>query len=471
MLLKKSGILLAATLVVILAGCTKNNATTSKRRTTRRIISTTGRKTTEHDKTDPIIENKTIYVATNGLPSNIGTETSPTTIDHALTIMNTGDTIHLATGTYKRVASLSITNSGSEVKRNTIECENGVILDFSSATDNGGFNLTGSYWQINNLNIANSNSYGFTIKGKGNKLNNCSSCDNSYGGYSIDSSVTTLTNCISENNSLDGYDAYGFYITGSGENNKFDSCVSTKNQDSGFVILSNKAVTFDKCLAIDNGLTGDYASSQRSGFVFNNKGHSFNNCIAYNNELCGFLVPTAYAEKGSFTIKNCSAINNHTRNFYLKTNNNDSILIENILSYNGSNPTGPNDYIIGNVKNSIMVYQNGYYYEKSNTKYDSLDLTKTAINMSSYTNKFKINTEVPEEMKEYINMAAKEAIDKATPAGQKPDYSSLEYKVIYYKDGKLNIYDYLDRSISFQTELFNKLLITKPINFGAYVNE
>ena len=474
--MKKAGILLSLLFVGILGGCKTKNVTTSKQPTTKRRITTNVKTTTQHDTTEPTIDNKTIFVSKNGTTQNDGlTEDKPTTLDNALATMNTGDTIVLLSGTYKMNKSVEITNSGSELKRNKLECRSDVIFDFNNSSSFN-FNLTGSYWEINNLNIINSNNYGFTIKGKGNKFFNCTSSDNSFGGFNIDSSVSTFTNCVSENNALTGYDAYGFYISGTGEKNVFDSCVSTRNLDSGFVIFSTKAVTFNKCLATENGLDGDPSSNQRSGFIFNNKGHSFENCIAYDNEKYGFLVPTAYAEKGSFTLKNCSAINNHQVNYYLNTKNtdtlvNDSILVENVLSYNANSGIG-NDKIIGNVKNSIMVYKNGYYYEKSNTKYSSQDLTKTTIDLTSYTNKFKINVEVPEDMKEYLDLDKKKYIDDHTPSGTTPDYSSLEYRVNYFKDGKLYLSnDYLGRAELFQNELFNKVYTSVfKTNFGAVVN-
>ena len=74
-------------------------------------------------------------------------------------------------------------------------------------------------------------------------------------------------------------------------------------------------------------------------------------------------------------------------------------------------------------------------------------------------------------MKEYIDLDAKAQIDEeAAAAGVEPDYSSLEYNTIYYKDGHIYIYDYLDRSVLFQDELFTNLSIEEPVDFGAYVN-
>lgn len=479
--MKKKSIVLTLSLVMFLFGCKNNNRTTGKKPSSDKTITTKDKITTKSDTSGHIVENKTLYVANNGLKDNDGlTKEKPTTLENALLNMDSGDTIYLISGTYEFDANITIQNSGSEVKRNTLECENGVVIDFSSTKDNsnnGGLVLNGSYWEINNLNVINSDYYGFVITGRGNKLYNCSTSNNYSGGFSINSSLSTFTNCTSTNNSLIGYFAYGFFIYGSGDNNLFDSCISTDNQDSGFYVSSSKKVTFNKCLAINNGLLGDSASSQRSGFVFNNKGHEFNSCIAYNNALNGFLVPTAYAEKGSYSLINCSSINNHSKNYYLKTNN-DTILLDNILSFNNydGNDDGvidaSNDYIIASVKNSIMFYSKGYYYEKENPNYNSNDISKIPLDLSGYTNGYIINLEVPEEMKEYIDLDAKAQIDEEAIAhGTTPDYSSLEYNIIYFKDGHIYLYDYLDRSILFQDELFENQGITEITYFGSDINK
>ena len=481
--MKKLSIFLALSLVFLLIGCKNKNKTTDKTPTTSKIITTKDRITTRNNTSGHVIENKTIYVANNGIKENDGlTKTNPTTLDNALSIMGSGDTIYLISGIYEYNESINLSNSGSEVKRNVLDCENGVVMDFSptkeDGTGNGGVILSGSYWEINNLNVINSNYYGFSITGRGNKLNNCSTSNNNFHGFSINSSLSTFTNCISSNNSLVGYFAYGFYIYGSGDNNVFDSCISTDNQDSGFYVSCSKKVIFNKCLAFNNGLQGDLASSQRSGFIFNNKGHEFNSCIAYNNALNGFLVPTSYADKGRYSLINCSSIINHSKYYFLKINKDDTINIENILSFNNydGNDDGvidaSNDYIIGSVKNSIMFYSKGYYYEKENSNYDSNDISKIPLDLSAYTNQFIINLEIPEEMKEYIDLDAKAHIDtEAEAMGIEPDYSSLEYNIIYFKDGHINLYDYLDRSILFQDELFEKQGITSITYFGSDINK
>lgn len=482
--MKKYGIILTLSLVIVLLGCTRRPRTTEKKPTTERTVTTKDKVTSGNISTHEQIEYKTFYVSPTGEKDNDGLSvTTPTTLEHALELMGSGDTINMLEGLYEYSDKITISNSGSEIKRNVINCENGVVIDFSTTktddkTNNGGINISGSYWEVNNMNVINSDYYGFIVSGRGNRINNCKTSENNFGGFNINSSLSTYTNCLSEKNSLVGYFAYGFYIYGSGDNNTFDSCVSTDNQDSGFYITCSKKVTFKKCLAINNGLTGDAASSQRSGFVFNNKGHEFDSCIAYNNALNGFLVPTAYAEKGSFTIKYCSSINNHSKNYYLKTNNNDIIIMEYSLSYNNYDGNGDsvidasNDYIIGSVKNSIIFYSKAYYFELENNSYNSLDISKTPLDLSDYTNPFTINLTIPEEMKEYLDLDEKAARDvEAEATSSEPDYTGLEYNIIYYKDGHINLYDYLDRSLLFQEELFGKLGIVNNPYFGSDINK
>ena len=75
-------------------------------------------------------------------------------------------------------------------------------------------------------------------------------------------------------------------------------------------------------------------------------------------------------------------------------------------------------------------------------------------------------------MKVYTDLDAYMAIKEAAEvAGIEPDYSSLEYTIDYFTTGSLNIYDYLDRSLDFQDELFTKQSVLYPYYFGADVNE
>ena len=74
--------------------------------------------------------------------------------------------------------------------------------------------------------------------------------------------------------------------------------------------------------------------------------------------------------------------------------------------------------------------------------------------------------------KDYEDNHWKKYIDDHTPSGTTPDYSSLEYRVNYFKDGKLYLSnDYLGRAELFQNELFNKVYTSVfKTNFGAVVN-
>ena len=467
--------------VLVMIGCQKRTTTkpTTKPRPTTKDTTTT--------KEDPIPQDtKTIYVSNAGLDTSDGsTRENATSLSHALELYKTGDTIKLLSGTYTLDDVVELEKSGVSKKKNEFIGEDEVILDFIQSKDEEsdacGLRITGSNWLIENITVINSYKYGFSISGSGCDITNCVSSGNGDGGFFINNaSQTKLTNCIAKDNTYTGKTAHGFYVAGSGIGNYIDSCVSCNNQDSGFVTISSKSVSFYKCIASDNGLE-DY-SSYRSGFVFNNKGHIFDNCIAYNNASVGFNVPNQYVDEGSYKIKNCSAINNHARNFYLRKNNNVKVTIENVLSYNtyDSDDNGTidalKDIVLGDVTNSIFFFNNttnSYNYASEVENYSSSNVdTIVPLDLSTYTNQFVINLTVPEAMKEYIDLDAKAVIDaEAAVAGVEPDYSSLEYNIIYYKDGHIYIYDYLDRSVSFQDELFTKEEILSPTYFGAYVNE
>lgn len=456
--MKKFWAFLVLPLLFLTCGC-------HRRTTTQDPGTDTSKKTDTGDKPQPI-ENVTIYVSSDGVGTNDGSKPEEaTTLYHALDIFNSGDKIILLSGTYNLNAEVTIDKQGSEEKRNELIGQGEVIFDFIDSKEddiqtNGGINVLGSYWNIENINVCNSDYFGFTIRGSGCSLNNCISNDNCSGGFFINNaSSTTVTNCIAYNNTYTGSSASGFYISGSGSNNVIESCVAYDNQDSGFVALSSKGVTFNKCIAIENGLVD--LASQRSGFVFNNKGHEFTNCISYNNAYVGFLVPAAYQEKGSYKLDKCSAINNHNRNYYLRKNVNDEVSITDLLSFNNydSNEDGTidalKDMVLGNVSNSIFLYSNtdnSYNYVLADEDYSSLNIdTIIPLDLTGYTNEYKINTVIPETMKEYID--------------------ETEYIVKYYKDGSINLYDYLDRATLFQDELFTKLEIEEPSYFGANVNE
>lgn len=461
--MKKVCAFLIVPLVFSLCGCSfRRNTKPSDTKPTTPIDTNTSK-----TEDDPIpIKNVTIYVSSEGDASKDGkTISDATTINHAIDIMNGGDTIIVLSGTYTLNSELTLEKSGNEKKNCELIGDGEVIFNFIDSKEdeiqtNGGINVLGSYWNIININVTNSDYFGFTVRGSGCSINNCKSYDNCSGGYYIkNASKTTLTNCISSNNTYTGYSASGFYIDGAGTDNIFDSCVSENNQDSGFVAISSKGITFNKCLAIGNGLVD--LSSQRSGFVFNNKGHVFNNCIAYNNAQSGFIIPFAYQEKGSYELNNCSSINNHSRNYDLRKNINDEVNINNVLSFNNYDGDDNGvvdaikDRVSGNVKNSIFFYNdptNSYNYVLDDDDYSSSNIdTIVPLDFSTYENEYIVNLTIPEEMKDY--------------------YSETEYNVIYFKDGSIYLYDYLDRSTIFQDELFIKEEIEEKVYFGANINE
>lgn len=483
----KKKFLVIVPLCLILLGCTNRRRSTTKKPTQTNRSTTRDTKTTKgHTNTSEAITNKIIYVTVDGVIDNDGSSlTSSTTFLHALELMNSGDTISISEGVYEFNDTINLTSSGSEIKRNIITTTGSVTFDFTSAKDadnDGGITINASYWQIENITVFNANDYGFTISGRGIKMNNCtvSNCSSDYvesGGFNINTSLSTFTNCISINNGVDGINSYGFRIYGNGERNVFDSCIAEENKDSGYYITSTKAVEFNNCLALSNGINSD-TLLKRSGFIFSNTGHSFTNCLAYNNDKFGFSSSDSISSGLVVKITNCSSINNHKMNYSLGRGINDNIEFINNLSFNnydGDNNgqiDASNDDVKANVVNSILFYDKNYHYEENNATYDSKVTTLDTLDLSDYTNEFNISIIIPEEMKEYLDPEAKAIIDEeAAAAGVEPDYSGLEYKVIYFKDGVITLYSYLDRLEEFQDELFTNLSIDNYTYFGSNFKE
>lgn len=451
--MKKGILLMIPMALLVFGGCGKRNSTTKP--TTTKPTKTQTTKEQPSSTEDPIpLTNKDIFVSSTGKTTSDGAdESNPTTFEHALELVYSGDTIYLAKGNYTFNNTIVIDpdkyKNGSEIKRNRVIAPNGATFDFDSTKgdatqSNGGITVKCSYWQFENITVKNSDNYGFDIIGKGTKLVNCLADNNSNGGFYIDNaSLTTLNNCISTNNYLLGYFAHGFFVSGSGENNSFDSCVATNNQDSGFYVNNTKKITFNKCFASNNGNTNT-GSINRSGFVFNDKGHTFTNCISYDNAFYGFFVPTSSTDKSDYKLTDCSAINNHNKNYNLVTNRNTTVTITNALSYNDKT-TAFNDFLAGKVVNSFIYYSKGYYYVKTEDDFKN-DTSRIPLDLSTYTNKYIINTTVPNEMK-------KDGV------------------VVYFDDeGNINFYNYLDRSLLFQEEFFTKSSITNYKYFGANIN-
>lgn len=455
---KKKYIFIALSVLLLLTGCDffgKKNKRTYPKTTKSYNTQYKPKQSTSEKRSTGINTNQTTYahnnykkyyVSTKGRENNTGTSfIDSITLSKALGLIKTGDEIYLEKGVYNVSNDLIINISGSEVKHNMLVGMDDVTINFEGVSE--GLRIDASYWDISNIEIINSKSYGWSVNGKEISITNCRANNNSIGGFGIldQSSDVKLTSCEADFNYLAGYSgASGFFVTSKGTNIVLDSCVAYRNQNCGFVINAVKKATLTNCLAYENGINKDSSintvEGERSGFLFNDNDHYAYNCIAFNNVKYGFGT----SDTASCTLKQCSSYNNHLRNYNLRsTSANDSkIIVENILSYNtyDENNDGifdsTNDYVIAEVKKSIICYDSGYLYI-DNERFSSLDLTKSKIDLTKYIDEeaFTINLKEPDNIINY-------------------DEYDIPKTVNCFVDGKIKLNNYLDRAIMFQNAFF-----------------
>jgi hypothetical protein len=313
-----------------------------------------------------------LIVSPNGTDNGAGTTASPMSLTKALTTVQAGGTIYMLGGTYKYSdqITIDINNDGQNGNLKNLFAYSGQqpILDFSSETYNAtdpsknarGLQLNGSYWHLKGLEIKGAADNGLFIGGSNNTIELCTTHDNRDSGTQISRYATTATkaewpannlilNCTSYNN-MDpdnGEDADGFACKlTAGEGNKFKGCMSYNNVDDGWDLYCKKAtgpigaVTFEDCVAYNNGQTADGKSTSNSdgnGFKLGGDkiavNHIVNNCIAFNNKQHGF---TYNSNPGSITLTNCTSYNNGIKSGSNFAFDKGTHVFKNLLSYKAS---------------------------------------------------------------------------------------------------------------------------------------
>src|SRR5437870_1312921 len=96
-----------------------------------------------------------LYVATTGSDSNNGSPSTPwKTIQHATNVVNAGDTVHVASGTYT-TAAISSTHSGTSGSRIVFVSDSkwGAQIVINSGSNLGCWVNSGDYVDINGFDI------------------------------------------------------------------------------------------------------------------------------------------------------------------------------------------------------------------------------------------------------------------------------------------------------------------------------
>lgn len=283
------------------------------------------------------------YVSPAGSDSNNGSLNSPfKTIEKAVTVVKSGETVYVRGGTYNLTATITLGSSGTENARITLQAYPGEtpVLNFSAQTltgSNRGIVLTGNWWHIKGLSVTGAGDNGMLISGGSNNLvDQCSFYRNRDSGLQLDNGASDnfIRNCDSYFNAdpPDYGDADGFapkLTVGTG--NRFFGCRAWRNCDDGWDGYlrgaSDMTTTLEFCWAFENGYLedGTDAGTNANGNGFKMGGsddkllaHNFilKNCLSFGNKAKGF---DQNSNRGSMTLYNCTGHGNLVANYRIKT--------------------------------------------------------------------------------------------------------------------------------------------------------
>lgn len=288
-----------------------------------------------------IVYPQSYYVALNGSDTNSGTLGSPfRTIEKAVSVVQSGQTIYVRGGTYNLTATIAIAKSGAANSLISLYAYQGErpVLNFSAQVFGSvGIRLTGSYWHFRGIDITSAGDNGMKIEGGSNNIIElCNFYRNRDSGLQLDNGAAnnTVRNCDSYFNAdpTDYGDADGFapkLTVGSG--NYFYGCRAWRNCDDGWDGYMRGAddpsTIIENCWAFDNGYLedGNDPGPQANGNGFKMGGsddkllkHNFTlkNCLAFSNKAKGFDQNN---NKGSMILYNCTGHGNLVANYRIKT--------------------------------------------------------------------------------------------------------------------------------------------------------
>ena len=161
------------------------------------------------------------YVAISGSDTNNGTAGSPfRSIEKAVSVVQSGQTIYVRGGTYNLTATIAIAKSGtanSIISLFAFQDERPVLNFSTQAFGSAGIKLTGSYWHFRGIDITGAGDNGMRIEGGSNNIIElCNFYRNRDSGLQLDNGAAnnTVRNCDSYFNAdpTDYADADGFCL-------------------------------------------------------------------------------------------------------------------------------------------------------------------------------------------------------------------------------------------------------------------
>lgn len=382
----RDGAAIAVTLAVG-SGCSsadapsRTNAETSAKTASESV--TTRPKGTSVPGISVVVKPGDVFVAANGAASNPGSQTSPTTLESAITRAQAGKTIWVRGGTYKLSSGLTIAsdnNGTSSIPKRLFAYPNEVpVLNFSSqavADSNRGLTLNGNFWHLKGLIEERAGDNGIYIGGNDNIVELCETRFNSDSGLQLGRAATSLTdisqwpsnnlilNCTSHDNKDPGNenaDGFAAKLT-SGKGNIFRGCIAHHNIDDGWDFYAKKAtgpigpVLIENCIAYNNGTLTDGTTSSggdKNGFKLGGSGiavpHTIRHSVAFNNGKDGF---TDNNNPGPITVTNNTGFKNTKSNFNFRQGG------THIFTNNVSFKSGESDKSTGTLTGTSNVFWN-----------------------------------------------------------------------------------------------------------------
>ena len=356
----------------------------------------------------------TWFVATNGVDTNTGTNTSPfATIMRAQTAASSGDTVYLRGGTYfLNNSNLTATNSPWAIVNNITK--SGIsylaypgelpVFDFTSVKPEilasnrvTAFHVTANNCVFKGFDVvgvqvtiagAHTQSENFRVDGgSNNRFEQLRMHDGMGNGWYLTSGASNLVlNCDAYNNrgldsgSLGNTDGFGCHPnSASGKGNLIRGCRAWFNSDDGYdCINASASVTFDHCWAFYNGYFTNFSSSTGDGNGVKGGGYGLNG----TNKTSGNPPPVIPRH----LIQFCLAVHNRANGIYANHHmggndwfNNTSC--RNSTDYNmvcalADNLTDVPGY--GHVMKNNLGYNGG-------TEVKNLDLVQSDVSYNSFT--------------------------------------------------------------------------------------
>ena len=366
------------------------------------------------------------FVAPDGNDNNIGDINNPfKTIDHAVGLVNAGDTIYLRGGVHYYTTKIStISKSGQDGNLITLQnYQNEVpILDFNGVPygtgSNRGISLTGSYWHFKGFTLRYAPDNGLYVNGSYNIFEQLIAYGNQDTGINLYANASGLPaynqviNCDSYLNydpcthggNADGFGAKGPTPSGGvppptyslGPGNVFRGCRSWNNSDDGFDLWwASNSVRIENCWAFRNGknLWGDpcFAGNGQGFKLGQGAGaHIVINCMAYEQQHNGFDLNRSHGdtEPNGVTVDNCTGVKNLGKNFNFNNPPAGTIhVLHNNLSHLGSVTIGTQ---------IVNTYNSWNGFTVTNADFASLDSNFPPItDPNAYTNANSVGIDQP----------------------------------------------------------------------------